>query len=64
MNESNPNEDKSRRFGFRVYAEFVYKGKQRAERKQLIDSIKQQDNNDRRRLTFEEYRSAENRQVL
>ena len=63
MNESDPNEDKPRRFGFRIYAEWVYKGKlgkQRREQKQRIDGTKQHDNNERKRLTFEEYRSAEN----
>ena len=63
MNESNPNEDKSRRFGFRIYAEWVYKGKhgkQRREQKHVIDTTNQDDNNEKKRLSFEEYRSAEN----
>ena len=35
-------------------------GKQRREQKHVIDTTNQDDNNEKKRLSFEEYRSAEN----
>ena len=64
MNESNPNEDKSRRFDFRIYAEWVYKGKQDKQRrgqKHLVDTTEQHDNNERKKIIFEEYLRIENK---